>query len=301
MASKSIWSQRYLYLMSFPFLLLVLVFNYFPIWGWITAFQKYRPARDFWSQQWVGLQWFIEIFGDPRFWNALKNTFGMSVLSLLVGFTIPILFAILLNELKGRWFKRTVQTISYLPHFVSWVVVAGMVYMMLSTDNGAINGLLQALGFIREPVQFMAKPELFWGVVTLSDLWKELGWNAIIFLAAITGIDPQLYEAAKVDGAGKLRQIWHITLPGIRHVVVVLLILSIGNLLSIGFEKQFLLGNAVVLEYSEVLDLYALNQGISQGRYSYGTAIGVLNSLVSLTLLFTANKLFKKSTGQSVI
>lgn len=300
-ARPSVWSQRYLYLMSFPFLLLVLVFNYFPIWGWVTAFQKYKPAKDFWHQQWVGFQWFIEIANDPRFWNALKNTLGMSVLSLLVGFTIPILFAILLSELKGRLFKRTVQTISYLPHFVSWVVVSGMVYMMLSTDNGAINGLLVALGVTKEPLQFMAKPELFWGVVTVSDLWKELGWNAIIFLAAITGIDPQLYEAAKVDGAGKVRQIWHITLPGIRHVVIVLLILSIGNLLSIGFEKQFLLQNPVVLENSEVLDLYALNQGINQGRYSYGTAIGMLGSLVSLTLLFSANQLFKKTTGQSVI
>jgi len=295
------WSQRYLYLMSFPFLCLVLVFNYFPIWGWVTAFQKYKPARDFWSQQWVGFQWFIEIFQDPRFWNALKNTFGMSLLSLVVGFTIPILFAILLNELKGRFFKRTVQTISYLPHFVSWVVVSGMVYTMLSTDNGAINGLLLFLGVVKEPIQFMAKPDWFWGIVTVSDLWKELGWNAIIFLAAIMGIDPQLYEAAKVDGAGKLRQIWHVTLPGISHVIVVLLILSIGSILSIGFEKQFLLGNPVVLDNSEVLDLYALNQGINQGRYSYGTAIGMLNSAVSLTLLFTANKLFKKFSGQSVI
>jgi len=297
----SVWSQRYLYLMSFPFLALVFVFQYLPIWGWVTAFQRYKPTRDFWHQQWVGLQWFIEIFGDPRFWLALRNTFGMSVLSLLVNFTVPILFAILLNELRGRWFKRTVQTVSYLPHFVSWVVVSGMVYMMLSTDGGVVNQLLISLGLLKEPLQFMAKPEWFWGVVTLSDLWKELGWNAIIFLAAITAIDPQLYEAAKVDGAGKLRQIWHVTLPGIRNVVVVLLILSIGGILSIGFEKQFLLGNPVVVDFSQVLDLYALNQGINQGRYSYGTAIGMLNSLVSLTLLFAANRAFRKYTGQSVV
>jgi len=296
-----IWEQRYLYLMSFPFLVLVLVFNYLPLWGWVTAFQRYKPARDFWHQEWVGFLWFAEIFGDPRFWLALRNTLGMSVLSLLVNFTIPIAFAIMVNELRGRFFKRTVQTISYLPHFVSWVVVSGMVYMMLSTDGGVVNGLLTGLGLVKEPIQFMAKPEWFWGVVTLSDLWKELGWNAIIFLAAITGIDPQLYEAAKVDGAGKFRQIWHITLPGLRNIFVVLLILSIGNLLSIGFEKQFLLGNPVVVDFSQVLDLYALNQGINQGRYSYGTAIGVLGSVVSLTLLFTANKTFKKITGQSVI
>ena len=296
-----ILKQKYLYLMSFPFLALVLVFNYLPLWGWVTAFQRYKPAKDFWHQQWVGFQWFVELFGDPRFWLALRNTLGMSVLSLLVNFTIPIAFAIMVNELRGRVFKRTVQTISYLPHFVSWVVVSGMVYLMLSTDGGVVNSILTSLGLVKEPIQFMAKPEWFWGVVTLADLWKELGWNAIIFLAAITGIDLQLYEAAKVDGAGKLRQIWHITLPGIRNVFVVLLILSIGNLLSIGFEKQFLLGNPVVVDFSQVLDLYALTQGINQGRYSYGTAIGVLASVVSLTLLFTANRAFKKYTGQSVV
>lgn len=296
-----VWNQRYLYLMSFPFLLLVFVFNYVPLWGWLAAFQNYKPTRGFFDQTWVGLQWFIEIFSDPRFYNALKNTLGMSLLGLLIGFTVPIFFAILLNELKSKAFKRVVQTISYLPHFVSWVVVAGMVYMLLSTDGGPINGFLMSTGLVKEPVLFMAKPELFWGIVVTSDLWKELGWNAIIFLAAITGIDPQLYEAAKVDGAGKLLQIWHITLPGIRYVIVVLLILSIGSLLSIGFEKQFLLGNPRVLDNSEVLDLYALNMGINEGQFSLGTAIGILNSVVSVTLLLVANKLFKKFSGQSVI
>jgi putative aldouronate transport system permease protein len=298
---KGFWNQRYLYLMSFPFLVLVLVFNYFPLWGWLTAFQKYKPAKPFIEQQWVGLKWFAEIFHDQRFYNALVNTLGMSVLSLIARFVFPILFAILLNELRVGWFKKTVQTVSYLPHFVSWVVVGGMVYMMLSTDGGVINSLLQSLGVIKEPVIFMAKPQYFWGIVTLADLWKELGWNAIIFLAAITGIDLQLYEAAKVDGAGKLRQIWHVTLPGIKHVTMVLLILSIGSLLAIGFEKQFQLMNPRVLDTSEVLDLYALNQGINQGRFYYGTALGMINSIVSIILLFASNKLFKRFTGQSVI
>lgn len=287
--------------MSLPFLLFVVVFNYVPIWGWVTAFQNYKPARSFFNQQWVGLKWFAEIMNDPRFYNALVNTLGMSILTLVINFTIPIAFAILLNEVRGTLFKRAVQTVSYLPHFVSWVVVSGMVYLMLSTDNGVVNKLVLFFGLSKEPVQFMAKAEYFWGVVALSDLWKEMGWNAIIFLAAITGIDPQLYEAVKIDGGGKLRQIWHITLPGISHVVVVLLILSIGSILSIGFEKQFLLGNAMVIDRSEVLDLYSLNSGIRQGRYSYGTAIGMLNSTVSVTLLFIANGLFKKFTDKSVI
>jgi putative aldouronate transport system permease protein len=294
-------NQKQLYLMSFPFLIVVFIFSYVPIWGWIMAFQKYKPSRGFFEQQWVGLQWFIEIFQDPRFYNALTNTLAMSLLSLMINFTCPIIFAILLNEVRHMAFKRTVQTISYLPHFVSWVVVGGMVYMMLSTDGGAINNLLVSIGILKEPQLFMAKPDWFWGIVTATDLWKELGWNAIIFLAAITGIDPQLYEAAKVDGAGKLRQIWHITLPGISHVVVVLLILSIGNILAIGFEKQFQLGNPRVLDRSEVMDLYSLALGINQGRFSIGTAIGMLNSIVSISLLLTANGLFKRFTGKSVI
>jgi putative aldouronate transport system permease protein len=172
---------------------------------------------------------------------------------------------------------------------------------MLSTDGGVVNGALLSLGLIKEPVLFMAKPRYFWGIVTIADLWKELGWNAILFLAAIVGIDPQLYEAAKVDGAGKLRQIWHVTLPGIKNITMVLLILSIGGLLAIGFEKQFQLGNARVIDSSEVLDLYSLQQGINQGRYYYGTALGMVNSVVSIFLLFASNKLFKRLTGQSVI
>ncbi len=290
--------QVVLSLMAFPFLILVLVFNYIPIWGWITAFQKYRLGHSFFEQEWVGLKWFIELSKDERFLNALVNTLGMSILQLIVNFTFPILFAIFLNEIKFNPFKKLIQTISYLPHFVSWVVVAGMVYMMTSTDGGVINNILVSMGF--DPVQFMANPKYFWIIVTISDLWKEMGWNAIIFLAAITAIDPQLYEAAKVDGAGKLRQAIHITLPGISHVIVILLILSIGSILSIGFEKQFLLGNSVVLERSEVIDLYALGAGINQGRFSYGTAIGMFKSLVSLILLFSANQIFKKTTDKSV-
>ncbi|MBN2618701.1 MAG: sugar ABC transporter permease [Spirochaetales bacterium] len=291
-------TQIVLSAMALPFLILVLVFNYIPIWGWITAFQSYRLGHSFLDQEWVGLKWFIELSKDQRFFNALINTLGMSFMQLVVNFTFPIIFAILLNELRFLPFKKIVQTVSYLPHFVSWVVVAGMVYMMTSTDGGLLNNILVLLGF--EPVQFMANPDYFWFIVTISDLWKEMGWNAIIFLAAITSIDPQIYEAAKVDGAGKFRQIVHVTLPGISHVIVVLLILSIGNIISIGFEKQFLLGNSIVLERSEVIDLYALGAGINQGRFSYGTAIGMFKSLVSLILLFSANNIFKKSTDQSV-
>lgn len=302
---KSFWGslihQRYLYFMSMPFVIWVFVFNYLPLWGWTMAFQNYRPGKTMGEQEWVGLQHFIMLFQDERFYLVLRNTLAMSLMGLILGFTVPIVFAILLNEVRKKAFKNTLQTITYLPHFVSWVVVAGIVTKVLSSDGGAVNQLLTVTGLVDEPIQFMTKGNLFWIIVTLADLWKEMGWNSIIFLAAMAGIDPQLYEAAKVDGAGRLRQIWHITLPGIRPTILVVLILSIGHLISIGFEKQFLLGNSTIVDYSEVLDLYALNYGIGLGRFSYGTAIGIFNSLVSIILLFLANGIFKRFTNQSVM
>jgi len=293
--------QKYLYMMSIPFVILVIIFNYLPLWGWTMAFQNYKPGISFSEQEWVGFKNFAELFSDDRFYLVLRNTLAMSTLGLVIGFVFPIMFAVLLNEVRLSYFKRTVQTITYLPHFVSWVVVAGIITKMLSIDGGIVNELLVNWGIIDKPIQFMAKGEYFWGIVVASDLWKEMGWNAIIFLAAIAGIDSQLYEAAKVDGAGRWRQIWHVTLPGIRPTILVLLILSIGHLTSIGFEKQFLLGNSLTVDYSEVLDLYALNYGIGLGRFSYGTAIGIFNSVVSIILLLIANGIFKRFSNQSVM
>lgn len=291
--------QKYLLFMSVPFMVLVFIFSYIPIWGWTMAFQRYRPSKTFWEQEWVGFANFVKMFEDPNFYLALKNTLGMSVLGLIIGFTMPILFALLLNELRNGFFKRFVQTVSYLPHFVSWVVVSGLVYKMLSTDDGPVNQLIAMFGY--EKVQFMAKSEYFWFVVVLSDLWKELGWNTIIYLSAITAIDGSLYEAAKVDGANRWQLMRHVTLPGISRVIVILLVLSIGHLISIGFEKQMLLGNPLVSDASQVLDLYALKYGIGENNFSFGTAINVINSVVGLMLLFGANGFFKKRTGESVI
>ncbi|WP_054027795.1 ABC transporter permease [Bacillus sp. FJAT-28004] len=295
------FQQRYLYMMSLPFVIWIFIFSYVPVWGWLTAFQNYKPKNGILDQKWVGLDNFVELFQDERFYIVLRNTLAMSTMGLIVGFTIPVIFALLLNEIRGQFFKRSVQTISYLPHFVSWVVVAGLVSKMLSTDGGAINQLLMFLNIIDTPIQFMAKGEWFWGIVTLSDLWKEMGWNSIIFLAAMAGIDPELYEASTVDGAGRFRKMWHITLPGIRTTFMVLFILSIGHLVSIGFEKQFLLGNPLVSDFSEVLDLYALKYGIQMSRYSYGTAIGIFNSVVSILLVFIANGIYKRVTKESII
>jgi putative aldouronate transport system permease protein len=298
---RSVLQQKYLYLMSIPFVIWAFIFSYLPLWGWIMAFQNYKPAKSFGEQKWVGLDNFKELFQDERFYLVLRNTLAMSILGLIVGFVVPILFAVFLNELRGSVFKRTVQTVSYLPHFVSWVVVGGIVYKTLSIDGGIVNDLLLWLNVIDEPIQFMAQGKYFWGIVTGADIWKETGWNAIIYLAAITGIDKELYEAAKVDGAGRVKQMFNITLPGIRSTVMVLLIMNIGHLVGIGFEKQFQLQNNLVTDYSEVLDLYALKYGIQIMRFSYGTAISMFTSVVSVILLFTANGLMKKFTKESIM
>jgi len=292
--------QRYLYFMSLPFIAWIFVFSYMPLWGWTMAFQKFKPGRSFFEQEWVGLMYFKELFSEPMFYQVLRNTLAMSTMGIVAGFVLPIAFALLLNEVRQQVFKRFVQTISYLPHFVSWVVAAGIITKMLSTENGVVNDVLMSLHLINEPIQFLGQGKFFWGIVTLSDVWKETGWNAIIYLAAISGIGPELYEAAKVDGASRIRQIWHITIPGIRTTMIILIIISIGHLVSIGFEKQFLLGNNLVRDYSQTLDLYALNYGLGTARYSFGTTINIFNSLISVFLLLFANGLFKKITKESV-
>lgn len=298
---KIIKKQKYLILMSSPFLIWIFIFRYVPLWGWTMAFQKYMPGRAFFSQSWVGFKYFIIMFQDEQFYQVMRNTLAMSILSLIFGFTLPIVLAILLNEIRPKMFKQTVQTISYLPHFVSWVIVASLFNKMLSIDGGVINQILQSLHFVKEPVQFMAKPTYFWGIVTLTDVWKEVGWNSIIFLAAIAGVSQELYESAMVDGANRFKRIWHITLPGILPTVMVILIMSIGNLINIGFEKQYLMRNSLVRDYSDVLDLYILDYGIAAGRWAFGTAAGIFKSLVSITLVFAANRISKKALGIRVI
>ncbi|MFC4401818.1 ABC transporter permease [Gracilibacillus xinjiangensis] len=279
--------------MSIPFVIWLLIFKYIPIAGWIMAFQDYKPQFGLFDQEWVGLKHFKDLFSEPMFYTALENTLGMGVLGLVFGTASAIIFALLLNELRFLTLKKWTQTISYLPHFVSWVIAANIVITMLSQE-GVINNLLVDLGLVDSPVNFMAEPGMFWGIVTIADVWKETGWNAIIYLAAMAGVDPQLYEAAKVDGASRIRQMWHITLPSIRAVIIVLLILNIGNLINIGFEKQMLLGNNIVADKALVIDLYALDYGIGMFRYSFGTAIGIFKSVISVLLILICNGIAKR-------
>jgi putative aldouronate transport system permease protein len=280
-----------------PFVIWLIVFAYVPLVGWVIAFQDYKPQNGFFGSPWVGLKHFVSLFNERLFYRALRNTLGMSFMGIVAGFTFPLVFALLLNELRLLSFKRVTQTISYLPHFVSWVIVAGIVTNILAI-TGPVNDVLMKLGVLKQPYDFLIQPHLFWWIIVLSDVWKETGWGAIIYLAAITGIDAQIYEAAELDGANRLQKILYVTIPSIRGTIIILLILSIGNLLSTGFERQMLLGNTLVTEKSLVLDLFSLNYGIGLMRYSFGTAIGIFKSVVSLTLVLFANWLARRA-GES--
>ncbi len=293
---NKIKNQKVMIFMSLPFVIWVIIFKYLPLAGWVMAFEDYKPGKGLFDQTFVGLKHFKTLFKEPQFYQSLQNTLAMSILGLVFGTLFAIGFALLLNELRNAKFKKVIQTISYLPHFISWVVAATIITSMLAPD-GIVNDLLMKLHVTSSQISFMSNPNYFWGIVTCSDVWKEMGWNAIIYLAAITAIDPELYDAAKVDGAGRFRQMISITLPSIKSTIVVLLIMNIGNLVNIGFEKQMLLGNNIVADKSLVLDKYALDYGIGMFRYSFGTAIGIFKSVVSVILIFIANKIAKK-TGE---
>ena len=292
--SRTLYNQRYLLLMSVPFVIWLIVFKYIPLAGWIMAFQDFKPHLGFFNQPWVGFKHFRDLFQSANFYLALQNTLAMGIIGLVLGTFSALGFAVLINELRFVPFKRFTQTVSYLPHFVSWVVTANIVTSMLSL-SGPVNELLIRLRIVSDPVNFMIKPEYFWWLVAIADVWKEMGWNAIIYLAAMTGIDSQIYEAAEIDGTNRFQKIWYITLPGISSTIFILLILNIGNLINIGFEKQFLLGNAVTATKALVLDKYALDFGIGLFRYSFGTAIGIFKSVVSIILLLLANFLVRRS------
>jgi putative aldouronate transport system permease protein len=286
--------QRYLLLLSVPFIIWLFIFCYIPLIGWLMAFQDYKPQLGWFNSPWAGLKHFIDLFKAPLFYRSLQNTLAMSLLMLVFGTVTAITFAVLLNELRYLPFKRFTQTVSYLPHFVSWVVVSAIITQMLAI-SGPVNEMLISIGIIKEPTNVMIKPEYFWFIVTFADIWKEMGWNAIIYLAAMAGIDSQIYEAAEIDGVSRFQKIWYVTLPGIQGTIAILLILSIGNIINTGFERQFLLSNAVTSPKALVLDYYALNYGIGMFRYSFGTAIGVFKSVVSIVLLLSANWIARKS------
>ncbi|MGO4272055.1 ABC transporter permease, partial [Paenibacillus sp. TAF58] len=253
------------------------------------------------KQQWVGLKQFKFLFQDDTFLTVLRNTLAMSMINLVLSFATAIILALLLNEIKVRFWKRSIQTISYLPHFLSWIIAAGIVATSLSVDDGIINQLLMKLHLINEPVMWLSEGKYFWGIVGLSNVWKEVGWNTIIYLAAITSIDPSLYESAGIDGANRYQKILYVTLPGIKSTFIILLIMNIGHILDAGFEIQYLLGNGLVVDWSQTIDIFVLKYGIAQGNYSLATAAGIFKTVVSIILILIANSTAKRLGEERLI
>ncbi|MGF9977888.1 ABC transporter permease subunit [Viridibacillus arvi] len=291
--------EKQLWLICIPIILWVLLFAYYPMYGLIMAFIDYEPGRAILDSDWVGFKHFIEFFQSPDFWMVLRNTLVISGLGIVFGFPAPILLALLLHELKYTRFKKFVQTVSYLPHFMSWVVVASIVFVTLGNE-GVFNQFLMSIGIIDRPVSFLGEGKYFWGVITGADIWKGIGWSSIIYLSAIAGVDSQLYEAGKMDGLGRFGLIWHVIIPGIRPTIVILMILGISGILNAGFEQQLLIGNVQTREYWEVFDTYSYRYGIQLGNYSYATAVGLFKSIIGLILLVGANKFCKKFFDTSV-
>ena len=299
LSKKEMSRQAVLLVLSGIFLLYGIVFYYLPLAGWIMAFQNYKIKTGLFGSEFVGLKKFIFLFEDDTFIRVIRNTLAMGVLNLVTSFVMAIVFAILLNEVRNKTGKKLVQTISYLPHFLSWIIVTGIIHDSLS-NTGIINEILMNLNIIDNPINFFAHEGYFWPIVAFANVWKETGWNAIIYLAAITSIDPSLYEAAEMDGAGRWNKIKHITLPGIRPTIMILLVMNIGNVLNAGFEVQYLLGNGLIQKVSKTIDIYVLDWGVSQSDYSLGTAAGIFKSVVAIILILIANGVAKKSGEESL-
>ncbi|QHW31428.1 sugar ABC transporter permease [Paenibacillus rhizovicinus] len=293
-----LFRERYGFLLLLPGLLYFIWFRYVPMLGNIIAFEDYSPFQGFMHSDWVGLKHFKRIFEDAEVIRVIWNTLYLSFLQIVFAFPIPIVLALMLNEVKNQRVKRLVQSVVYLPHFLSWVVVAGIVTIFLKTE-GIVNKLLD-LSFSMDPISFLQEPSWFMPLIVLEVIWKEAGWGTIIFLAALSGVNPTLYEAAIVDGANRWRQIWHITLPAIRGTIVILLILRLGSVLDSGFTQIFLMLNPFTMQVGNVLDTFVYFKGIQQSDFSFGTAVGLFKGVVGLVLILAANKVAKKFGEEGV-
>ena len=303
---KLLGKQKGLIIMSVPFVLYIILFRYIPLIGWTMAFQDYKPANAMFNQKWVGFKWFVELFRTTDYisggktWNveflrSLRNTVGMSLICTVLGYITAILRAVFMNEVRHIGIKRFVQTVSYLPHFLSWVIVTSLVANILSVEDGTLNNILMYFGFVKEPVQWLATPKYFWHIIGWTYVWKEVGWNTIVYLGAMTAIDPCLYEAAEIDGCGRLKKIWHITLPGIKPTIIIMMIMSAGHILDSNFEMPFFLKNGMNLDVANTIDLYVLKYGFKLFNFSLATAAGIFKNVVNIGLLVVANTIAKKS------
>jgi putative aldouronate transport system permease protein len=301
---KNLWlrlkANRWLFLLALPGILYFLLFRYVPMWGLLIAFKRFSPALGMWGSPWVGLKNFADFFGSPNFYLLFRNTFVLAIYNLAFFFPLPIVLALMINSIKYTWYKRLVQTITYLPHFMSWVIVASICQVMLTTENGIINEILLAVG--GKQVDFLTSPAYFRGIIIVQTIWRETGWGTIIFLAALTGVDPQLYDAAHVDGANAWQRLWNITIPAITGTIVTLLILRLGHFLDTGFSQIFLMLNALNRDVGEVFDTYIYRVGIREGnRLSYTTAIGLFKSVVGLVLVLASDRIAKKADNEGIL
>ncbi|MDR6718838.1 putative aldouronate transport system permease protein [Paenibacillus sp. 2003] len=297
-AGRYLWRYRILYLLSLPGILYFFLFKYVPLFGSVIAFQNYNIFKGITGSDWVGLEHFQKMFSHYDFLRILNNTLLLGLYDLVIAFPVPILLAILLNEVRMIVFKRLLQTIVYMPHFLSWVVISGIFMGIFSMDAGVVN---KALGFLgMQPVYFLGEDSYIRSILIGSGIWRDSGYGTIIFLAAIAGINPDLYEAAEVDGAGRLKQIWSITLPSLLPTIMILLLLHIGKFLDLGFERVFVFLNPLNLESGEILDTYIYKAGLLSQQYSYTTAIGLFKSVVGLMLILLGNFFSKKTTGESL-
>ena len=293
--------QKMLILMSVPFVLYIILFRYVPLWGWTMAFQRYKPNLKLNEQEVVGFKWFIQLFKEKEFLLSLRNTVAMSLISTALGYITAILIAVFLNEVRHVGIKRFVQTVSYLPHFLSWVIVTGLVANVLSVEDGILNNILTGLHIVKQPIQWLAVPKYFWHIIGWTYVWKEVGWNTIVYLGAMTAIDPCLYEAAQIDGCGRLRKIWHITLPGIKPTIIIMMIMSAGHILDANFEMPFFLQNGLNIDVANTVDLYVLKYGFKLFNFSLATAAGIFKNAVNIFLLLLANWFAKRAGEERLI
>lgn len=301
LSAKNWKRDKYLLIMLLPVLAYYLVFCYAPMLGLYMSFTRFMPGSGFsgiFSGRFVGLAWFKQFFQSPYAWRLIRNTFLLSFYSLIFGFPIPIIFAVCITQIKNKAIQKTSQVLTYLPYFISTVVVAGMINNFLSPSSGIINQFIQLFG--GEPINFMGLPQWFRAIYVISGSWQTFGFNSIIFVAAIMAIPNELYEAMDVDGAGKWKKIWHLVLPSIKPTIILLLIMSLGNLLNVGFEKVYLLYTPAVYETADVIQTYVYRQGIVSQNYSYATAVGLFNSLVTFVIVFLCNRLSRKLTDTAV-
>lgn len=290
--------KYYLLVLSF-YLIYLFIFAYYPMYGMLLAFKEYSYKIGILGSPWAGLKYFKMFFSSPDFTMVLRNTLGMSVLDILIGFPAPIIFALLLNEIHNIKFKRIVQSVSYLPHFISWVVVAG-IFMSIFSLDGIVNEVLLALGLISKPTNILGNKDIFWFIITFLNIWKEIGWNSIIYLSAITSIDPQMYEAAMIEGANEFQKVMKITLPSLMPTIVMLFIFRLGYILNVGFEQQLFLQNPLNYKMAEVIDTYVFKMGLQKYMFSYATAVSVFKGFTGLVLVVASNKIVRKISGSGI-